>query len=95
MNPIVTKLMGEFSDRHFASHDFVAFRLLLKRLKDEKNLRQGQFKREFLTQDGKAILCFYYDAENDQIHSLAAYLDRKGEPKPSLTKDILTYIRNL
>ena len=83
----------EFTWKHYGPREIVKQALQYKQIEAEVK-KAGKFERTLETQDGDAVIVYYY-FENDTLYVLAAHMDRKGEPGPAEKKAVEKYIREI
>ena len=94
MKIVLKPFFKEFTWKHYGPREVVKQELQYRQIEAEKK-RHGQFEKTLETQDGNAVIVYYYYDSNDILYVLAAHLIRKGEPGPAEKKAIETYVKEI
>ena len=84
----------EFTWKHYGPREVVKQALQYKQIEAEVK-KPGKFERSLETQDGDAVIVYYYYDGKDTLYVLAAHLDRKGEPGPTENRAVEKYIKEI
>lgn len=93
MEIVLKPFFEEFTWKHYGPKEVVKQKLQYKQIEAETK-RIGRFERTLETQDGKAVIVYYY-YKNDTLYVLAAHLARKGEPGLAERKAVERYIQEI
>jgi hypothetical protein len=83
-----------FSRDHLSAKDFVAYHLQIKKIFLEVK-ESGILERPLKTDDGDAVVTYYYEVDEKILYVLAGHLVRKGEPRQEEIKAIREYVRQI
>ena len=94
MKIVLKPFFKEFTWKHYGPREIVKQELQYRQIAEERK-RPGKFERTLETQDGNAIIVYYYYDENDVLYVLAAHLIRRGEPGLAEKKTVEKYIKEI